>query len=242
VRSRTAGPIVGVTMGMGNGLFGTGRRTPLSPKAAKVASFVSAAVFIVVGVFLIVVAESNAASISSIKGGRTTTGTIVSFQTGQNCGRGGCTSWWQPTIQFVTPSGADITFTGPKDQNQEDVGETVQVSYDPSNPTDAHDLSANVGSTALAIAFAGIFIAFALFSLLRGHRLFVGKNSLYAAHTAASTTSASPTNGPRQTDAVSPGMASPGYWVGHRYLHSRSGLVIAGVVFVGLVTWLVFAT
>ena len=133
-----------------------------------------------------------------------------------------------------------MSFTGPHDQNQESVGEAVKVSYNPSDPSDAHDLSANVGSTGLSIGLAGFFIAFALFSLLRGHRLLVGKNSLFAAHTAASQTLASSTSGPGQTDDVSGSTASPGSWVGHRYLHSRSGLIIAVAVFVGLVAWVVF--
>lgn len=230
-------------LSMGTGRFGFGQRTPLSPKKAKVVTFVMAGVFVVFGAVFIINAEVQAASIRPIAGGQTTTGTIVNYQMGQNCGRYGCTPWWRPSIQFVTSSGTTITFTGPQDQNQEENGETVQVSYDPANPSNAHDLSANVGSTLLAIVIASLLILFALFSVLRGHQRFVGKNSLYAAHTAATTTTTAsglPVTSPAGSEATSGGPAPPGSWLGHRYLHSRSGLIIAAVVFVGVLILVAF--
>jgi Protein of unknown function (DUF3592) len=226
---------------MGIGLAGMGRRTPLSPKKAKVVSFLTAGIFIVVGAITIVTAEAAAASVSPIPGGRIATGTIESYQTGSNCGRYGCTSWWQPTIQFTTASGTPVTFTGPHDQNPLQTGETVNVSYNPSNPTDAHDISANVGSTTTAVVFGALFAAVAVVLVLAGHRRIAGSYSLHAAHTAASTTTDGLTTGPEQTEASTSATGPPGAWVGHRYVHSRTSLVITGLVFVGLAIWLIFA-
>jgi hypothetical protein len=220
--------------------IGFGQRRPLSPTAARNVTIVTTVLFVAVGVIFIVEGISKANSVSPVSGGVTTTGTIISFNTGQSCGRGGCTPWWQPTITFNTASDHLVTFTGPQDLSSETVGETVKVSYNPSNPTDAHDLSANVGSIGLLIGIAVLFILIAAFSFIRGHRRFAGKNSLFAAHTGGSSSVdlSSTSGGGFGTPPSS--TASPGWWVGHRYLHSRLGLSVTILVFVGLVAAILF--
>jgi hypothetical protein len=222
-------------------VLGTGRRTPLSPKAAKITTFVTAGFFVIAGVFAIVVTEMHSAEVSPIAGGQTTTGTIVSYQTGSNCGRYSCTPWWQPTIQFTTASGRTVTFVGPEDQNQEQTGDLVKVSYDPSNPSNAHDLSADVGSTTAGVVVGALFVVLAVVLVVTGLRRFAGSNSLHAAHAAAISTTDGLTSDPGQTETSSMGTGPPGSWVGHRYIHSRTSMVINGLIFVGVLIWLIVA-
>jgi hypothetical protein len=220
-------------VGMRSERYGMGRRkTPLSPRAAKITTVITCVVFVAFGVFFILNAKSQADSVSPIPGGRTTTGLIVNVNTGQNCGRSGCTPWWQPTIQFTSASDKLVTFTGPEDMNMDEIGQNVTVSYDLANPSEARDLSANVGPTDVEIGVGAFVIAFAFLFVVVGHRRFSGSNTLFAAHTSASG-SADLAN----TGAASTGSTPTSSWVGHRYLHSRTAFVIADVVFVGLLTW-----
>jgi hypothetical protein len=226
---------------MGFAGINTGRQIPLSPRTAKIVSFVAAGVFVLFGVLTIVIAESHASEIRPIPGGQMATGTITSYETGSNCGRYGCTTWWQPTIQFTTASGTPVTFTGPEDQNQEQTGESVSASYDPSNPSDAHDLSANVGSTTVAVVFGALFAAIAVVLVVTGHRRLAGSSSLHAAHAAAISTSDGLSSDPGQAEATTTGTGPPGSWVGNRYIHSRTSLAINGAIFGGILIWLIVA-
>ena len=205
-----------------------------------IVSFTSAAIFIAVGIFVIINSWSLADSVSPIAGGRTTTGTVVDYLTGSNCGKYGCTAWWRPTIQFTTSSGETVSFTGPEDQNPEQDGESVSVSYDPSNPVDAHDISADVGIPTSGILIGALLILFAGLQVVFGHRRVARAHSLHAAYVAASTNPDPTQPGTTSDPPQSAGLSGPGTWVGHRYLHSRTSFVISSVVFLGLLTTLIF--
>ena len=105
-----------------------------------------------------------------IAGASTTTGTVVSVSTGQNCGRHGCSAYWVPLIQFTALNGRTFTFAGPESGNPIDTGDQVQVSYDPGNPASARDVSAG-GDSWLLIGFGALAtLAGAVFFLLRFSR------------------------------------------------------------------------
>lgn len=91
----------------------------------------TAAIFVVVGGIFIFSAKSEVDSVSPVAGGQTTTGIIAAVNTGQNYGRGGCTPWWQPTIQFTSAADKVVTFTGPQNNNMDQIGDTVRASYNP---------------------------------------------------------------------------------------------------------------
>jgi hypothetical protein len=148
-------------------------RKPLS-RNDRILAFVLGLVFVGMGVACLFIEKGNLDAERPVAGGVTTTGTIISFRTGQNCGRYSCTAYYVPSIRFTTAEGARQTFVGPEDDNQEWVGEKVQVSYDPARPSVAHDLSANAGSTVLAGVLTGVLLAFGLLILLLGHRRFAG--------------------------------------------------------------------
>jgi Protein of unknown function (DUF3592) len=140
-------------------------------------------------------------AVQPIAGGRTTSGTIVSVTTGQNCGRhGSCTTYWVPTIQFAA-NGQNFTFDGPESGNSMNSGGHVRVSYDPNSPASARDLSAGVSGAWLAIGIgAALILAGAVYFLVGYRRL----------HTKLNLTSARDGSG----------------WVGHSGVHSIQGSYI----------------
>jgi hypothetical protein len=102
-------------------------------------------IFAGLGVFFIVGGYNQWASVRPVAGGKTTIGTNVSVVNGENCGRSGCSPNWTPTIRFEAPSGVAYTFGGPTYSSQINIGHTVTVSYLPTNPFVAHDISASSG-------------------------------------------------------------------------------------------------
>ena len=129
------------------------------------------AVFLAIGVALLVGGMRRYDAAQPIAGGRTTTGTVVSVSTGQNCGRHGCSAYWVPAIQFTAANGRTFTFAGPESGNPIDAGDQVQVSYDPGNPASARDVSAGGGDSWLLIGFGALAtLAGAVFFLLRFSR------------------------------------------------------------------------
>lgn len=123
------------------------------------------AVFVAIGVVVLISGIRRYDAARPLAGGRTTTGTVVAVTTGQNCGRSGCSAYWVPDIQF-TANGHDVTFTGPESSSPVTTGDQVQVSYDPGNPAAARDVSAGPGKAWLLIGLGALAILAGLASFL----------------------------------------------------------------------------
>jgi hypothetical protein len=130
------------------------------------------AVFIGIGVALLIGGMRRYDAAAPIAGGRTTTGTVTTVSTGQNCGRHGCSAYWVPEIQFTAANGRTVTFAGPESGNPIDTGDQVRVSYDPGNPATARDMSAGPGDSWMLIGFGALAILAGAASFLLGFRRF----------------------------------------------------------------------
>jgi Protein of unknown function (DUF3592) len=147
-------------------LFGLTRR----PAPSWVAQL-RFAVFLAIGVALLIGGLRRYDAAQPIPGGRTATGTVVAVSTGQNCGRHGCSAYWVPAIRFTAASGRTVTFAGPESGNPIDTGDQVRVSYDPANPASARDVSAGAGNSWLLIGIGALAVlAGAVSFLLRFSR------------------------------------------------------------------------
>lgn len=177
-------------------------RTPVPRWVA----FLQFPLFVGIGAVLLIGGIHRYDAVQPIAGGRTTTGTVVSVSTGQNCGRHGCSTYWVPTIQF-TANGNDFTFAGPRSGNSMNTGDQVRVSYDPGNPAVARDLSAGVGQAWLLIAFGVLAILAGPVSFLLGFRRLHARLNLTSAR-------------------------DDGGWVGHSGLHSVRGISVGLAVMV----------
>jgi hypothetical protein len=136
----------------GTGLVGLSR----SPAPRRIA-YVQFVVFVAIGVILLLGGMRRYNAAQPIAGGQTTSGTVVHVTTGQHCGRHGCSDYWVPTIQF-TANGGDYDFAGPQASTPMNLGDAVQVSYDPRNPAGARDLSAGVGAAWSLLVFGVLAI------------------------------------------------------------------------------------
>jgi Protein of unknown function (DUF3592) len=166
-------------------------------------------VFAALGVFFIVSGYNGWAAVQPVAGGKTGIGTVVSVVNGESCGRYGCSPNWTPTIRFHTSDGESHTFVGPTYSGQIDVGQTVTVSYDTSDPAIAHDISASDRDGLVEIGL-GVFAAvLGLASFLLG---------LEAIHRRTGLASARPGSG----------------WVGHPTIHSNTGVVAAAALVLAL--------
>lgn len=165
-------------------------------------------VFVLMGVFFVLSGYNTWAAVQPVAGGATTNGTVVSVQDGETCGRYGCSPNWTPTIRFEA-GGHLYTFTGPTSGSQINVDDSVTVSYLPSNPSVAHDLSASDGQGLLLLGFGVFAVIAGLGSFLLGFG---------ALHRRLGLSSARPGDG----------------WVGHKYVHSNEGTLIAVAVVVAL--------
>lgn len=141
-----------LTTTRGAGLFGPARR--LMPRWVV---NLRSVLFIGVGVALLIGGTHRYDAVQPIAGGKTATGTVVAVNSGRNCERHGCTTYWVPTIQF-TANGRDFTFTGPESGNPMNTGDHVQVSYDPGNPAFARDISAGSGEGWILIGLGALAI------------------------------------------------------------------------------------
>jgi hypothetical protein len=167
-------------------------------------AYLQCALFVVIGVGLLISGIRRYDAVQPIAGGRTTTGTVIAVNTGQNCGRHGCSTYWVPTIQF-TANGHNFTFAGPESGTSMNAGDQVQVSYDPGNPAFARDMSAGVSKAWLLIGFGVLAILAGLGSFLLGFgRL----------HAILNLTSARDESG----------------WAGHSGLHSVRGVSVGVAV------------
>jgi Protein of unknown function (DUF3592) len=135
------------------GLFGLTRK-PVPRWVAQLRF----AVFIGIGVALLIGGMRRYDATQPIAGGRTTTGTVVAVTTGQNCGRHGCSAYWVPAIQFTAANGHAFTFAGPESGNPVNTGDPVRVSYDPRDPAVARDMSAGAGDAWMLIGLGTLAI------------------------------------------------------------------------------------
>jgi hypothetical protein len=189
---------------VGGGFLGlTGNPVP------RWVAYLQSALFVVIGVALLVSGLRRYDAVQPIAGGRTTTGTVIAVSTGQSCGRHGCSAYWVPTIQF-TANGRNFTFAGPESGNQVNTGDQVHVSYDPGNPAVARDLSAGVGKAWLLMGSGALAILAGLASFLFGFRRL---------HAMLDLTPARDESG----------------WVGHSGLHSARGISAGVAVVVAIV-------
>jgi hypothetical protein len=200
-------PIVytGTVMTSSCSIFGL-TRTP----APRWVAHLQFAVFVGIGVALLIGGMRRYDAAQPIAGGRTTTGTVISVGTGQNCGRHGCSAYWVPTIQFTAANGRAFTFAGPESGSPVDTGAPVQVSYDPGNPAVARDMSAGAGNAWMLIGFGALAILAGAASFLLGFRRF---------HALLNLTPARDGSG----------------WVGHSGLHSVRGVSAAVAVLAAIV-------
>ena len=172
-------------------------------------AFLQFALFVGIGVSLLIGGVQRYDAVQPIAGGRTTTGTVATVSTRQNCGRHGCSTYWVPTIQF-TANGRDFTFAGPESSSSINTGDQVQVSYDPGNPAVARDMSAGVGQAWLQIAAGALLILLGPASFLLGFRRLHARFNLTSAR-------------------------DEGGWVGHSGLHSVRGVSVGIVVMIAIV-------
>ena len=194
-----AGNTVGGGESMGSQLFGLTR----NPVPRWVA-YLQFALFVVIGVALLIAGIRRYDAVQPMAGGRTTTGTVIAVNTGQNCGRHGCSTYWVPAIQF-TANGHNVIFAGPESGNPVNTGDQVQVSYDPNHPAFARDISAGVGKALTLMGFGVLAIFAGSASFLLGFRRL---------HTMLNLTPARDETG----------------WVGHTSMHSVRGVSV-GVAF-----------
>jgi len=185
---------------------GSWHRRPVNRNVAHVANLF----FVGVGLFFFIGGYNQWAQVQPVSGGATTTGSIVSVTNGESCGRYGCSPNWTPTIKFETSSGSSSTFTGPTYSSQINVGQMVTVSYLPSDPSIAHDISAS-SNEALWLIGIGIF------AIVLGVGSFVlGFGALH-----------------RRLGLSSARMGTG--WVGHKYIHSNQNAVVALAALLALV-------
>ena len=172
-------------------------------------AYLQVALFVGIGVALLISGVRRYDAVQPLAGGRTTTGTVTAVATGQNCGRHGCSTYWVPTIQF-TANGHSFSFAGPESSGAMNAGDQVNVSYDPRDPAQARDISAGVGKAWLLIGLGVLAILAGLASLLLGFRRL---------HAMLNLTSARDESG----------------WVGHSGLHSVRGVSAGVAVMVAIV-------
>jgi len=187
----------GTVMTTSSSIFGlTGRPVP------RWVAHLQFVVFIGIGVALLIGGMRRYDAAAPIAGGKTTTGTVTAVSTGQNCSRHGCSTYWVPEIQFTAANGRTVTFAGPESGNPIDTGDQVQVSYEPSNPAVARDMSAGPGNAWMLIGLGALAILAGAASFLLGFTRF---------HALLNLTPARDGSG----------------WVGHSGLHSVRGISVA---------------
>jgi len=166
-------------------------------------------IFVGMGIFFLVSGYNTWAAVQPVAGGKTTTGIVVSVAYGETCGRYGCSPNWTPTISFETASGTPQTFAGPTYSSQVETGQTVVVSYLPSNPAVAHDISASDGQ-ALWLIGAGVFaIVMGLGSFILGYGALHRRMGLNSAREGSG-------------------------WVGQQSIHSNQGSLFALAILMAL--------
>ncbi len=96
-------------------------------------------VILIVGIVAVHQVRHEESLLQPVPGGIETNGTLINAH--EACDRGDCT--YQPEIRFSDREGLEYSFLAPYEDADPRVGSTVRVSYDPSAPALAHDLSEN---------------------------------------------------------------------------------------------------
>lgn len=190
--------------------FGTGLLGPTRRPVPRWVAYLQVALFVGVGVALLLGGIRRFDAAQPIAGGHTTTGTVVAVSTTQSCGRHGCSTHWVPTIKFRAANRRTFTFVGPESNNAINAGDHVQVSYDPTNPGLARDISAGAGDAFLLMSIGTGAILAGVASFVLGFR---------RVHAMLNLTSARHGTG----------------WVGQGGLHSVRGVSAGVAVMVALV-------
>lgn len=119
-------------------------------------------IFIAVGIWSLLTGVGIKGQVEPVPGWRQTTGWIAGFHT-SNTGR---ELTYSRVIRFRA-DGHVVSFTTPTNSAVPVVGAAAQVSYDPSNPADAHDLSmGSAWETAFYVGIAGLLLGVALMAFL----------------------------------------------------------------------------
>lgn len=105
-------------------------------KGLVVVTLCAAAIFFGVGIWSFLTASTVHDLTRPIPGGATSEGRVVSYER-----VGSRIVVYRPWVQFVANNGPSITFAGAETLSKPSVGERASVSYDRSNPRDAHDTS-----------------------------------------------------------------------------------------------------
>ena len=94
--------------------------------------------FTVLGIIGVVDISHQSRLAGRVSGWTQTSGTVVSVR--PTCGDGSCP--YAATVRFADSSGTFHTFQSVPSDAAPAIGASVQVDYDPTDPTQAHDLSA----------------------------------------------------------------------------------------------------
>lgn len=138
--------------------FGTGLLGSTARPVPRWVAYLQVALFVGVGVALLLGGIHRYDAAQPIAAGRTTTGTVVAVNTTQSCGRHGCSTHWVPAIKFRAANRRTFTFVGPESNNEITSGDHVPVSYDPTNPGLARDISAGAGDAFLLMGIGTLAI------------------------------------------------------------------------------------
>jgi len=93
-----------------------------------------------------------------VSGGVATVGTVIGVHS-LNTGRGMA---YAPVVEFTDTSGQRIVFVPPTSSTYPQVGSSAQVSYSPTDPSGAHDLSNSAGAWAWPFFTGVCFLLLAL--------------------------------------------------------------------------------
>jgi hypothetical protein len=111
---------------------------------------------------------------SAIPGGLSASGRVVAVDdVWLTDGNGERRLLHHPVIRFVDRAGQPITFESALTSNTAGVGDPARVSYDPSNPSNARDLSLNPNGwkttvgVGIGLVFVELLAAFAVFKILQ---------------------------------------------------------------------------
>lgn len=110
--------------------------SPRSRRSRKIRGWIMLFVGFAVSLWLIVEGLDTRSIERPVPNGITTTGTTIGYRVAQEWDND-----YRPVVAFMSADGQRIVFSAPALKKRPTVGSVVSVSYDPRNPTTAHDLS-----------------------------------------------------------------------------------------------------